>query len=253
MSEPQSGLGLNGSTYTNNAEELPAAESLQFKKAEHLVYGPPTQTCNACRRTFAPPYFHVNGITVCPVCAKAIESGQNAPPAHSLLKAFIYGLGAAIAGSVLYAAVAIITGLELALIAILIGYMVGKAIRHASGGLGGRPQQILAVLLTYFAITTSYIPVTLHHYAAQQPRVENTAAPQSGVTSTDAPASSSSRSPRSNGQVVVALVMLALGAPFMSLTNMSGLISLLIIFFGLQRAWILTGRAELIVTGPYGT
>jgi hypothetical protein len=59
----------------------------------------------------------------------------------------------------LYALVAILTGLEVGLIAILVGYMVGRAVRHGSGGLGGRPQQILAVVLTYFAITTSYLPV----------------------------------------------------------------------------------------------
>lgn len=42
------------------------------------------------------------------------------------------------AGCAIYATVAPVTGLEIGLIAILAGVMVGKAIRHAPGGLGGR-------------------------------------------------------------------------------------------------------------------
>ena len=71
--------------------------------------------------------------------------------------------------------------------------MVGNAIRHASNGLGGRPQQILAVTLTYFAISTSYIPVMIYQYwkspagrqriktgAEKQTQPEQTAPMQSG-------------------------------------------------------------------------
>ena len=80
--------------------------------------------------------------------------------------------GAALAGCALYAAVAILLHAEIGLIAILVGWMVGKAIRHGSYGRGGRPQQILAVALTYFAITTSYIPVILYQAARDPHRVE---------------------------------------------------------------------------------
>jgi hypothetical protein len=48
------------------------------------------------------------------------------------------------------------------------------------------------------------------------------------------------------------LLLLAAVAPFLSLgSGISGLISLFIIFIGLQRAWRLTGRSEILVMGPY--
>jgi hypothetical protein len=41
-------------------------------------------------------------------------------------------------------------------------------------------------------------------------------------------------------------------APFFGLTSgISGLISLFIIFIGLQRAWRLTARSQILLMGPY--
>jgi hypothetical protein len=172
---------------------------------------------------------------------------------QSLVRAAIYGAGAALAGCALYAVVAIVTGFEIGLIAIVVGIMVGKAIRHASNGLGGRPQQILAVALTYFAITTSYIPVYVYKLA-QQPRP----AAQASQTSNQATPSSAAEplepAPRSVslGTALFYIFLLALAAPFLSLTSgVSALISLAIIFFGLSQAWRLTGRTDILVLGPY--
>jgi hypothetical protein len=46
---------------------------------------------------------------------------------------------------------------------------------------------------------------------------------------------------------------LALAAPFMEVFSnpMSGAISLLILFIGLQRAWVLTRRPDLPIMGPF--
>ena len=166
------------------------------------------------------------------------------------MRAALYGGGAALAGCALYASVAIVLNAEIGLIAILVGYMVGRAIRHASHGRGGRPQQILAVVLTYFAITTSYIPVFIYHAvkdtrpAVVQQQGQGNAAP---VTT--------ERSRPSFGGAVFFLLLLAAVAPFLTLgsSGVSGLIGLFIIFIGLQRAWKLTGRSEILIMGPYAT
>ena len=50
------------------------------------------------------------------------------------------------------------TGYEIALVAILVGFIVGKAVRAGSGGGGGRAYQVLAVALTYCSIVSSYVP-----------------------------------------------------------------------------------------------
>ena len=62
--------------------------------------------------------------------------------------AAIFGLGAALAGAAIYYAVIAITHFEIGLVAILIGYMVGYAVRKGAGGRGGLRFQILAALLT---------------------------------------------------------------------------------------------------------
>ncbi len=149
---------------------------------------------------------------------------------------------------------AIVTGLEIGLIAILVGIMVGKTIRYASHGLGGRPQQILAVALTYFAITTSYIPVFIYHIAKEgKPAVQAGQSQQSQQPAQAAPAQLEPK--MSLGTALLYLLGLTMAAPFMGLFTGSNpignLISLFIIYIGLQRAWVLTGRPEIFVTGPY--
>jgi hypothetical protein len=48
------------------------------------------------------------------------------------------------------------------------------------------------------------------------------------------------------------MLILTAAAPFLALgSGVSGFISLFIIFIGLQQAWKLTGRTELLVTGPH--
>ena len=75
-------------------------------------------------------------------------------------KATIFGLVAAILGAALYYAVIAITNFEIGIVAIAIGYMVGFAVRKGAGG-GGRRFQVIAVLLTYWAVGLAYMPLVL--------------------------------------------------------------------------------------------
>jgi hypothetical protein len=172
----------------------------------------------------------------------------------------LFGLGAAAAGSAIYAAVAMITGLEIGLIAILVGIMVGKAVRAGSGGRGGRPQQITAVLLTYFAITTSYLPVTIYHlskegrssHARKTPGDDSSTQSNPATQAPPAGRDTSSRStPKSLGLGFVFLIAIFAAAPFMMLTKGTGILTLVIIFIGLRQAWKLTGRTTIRLMGPY--
>jgi len=227
----------DGLPYEQMSDELPRAEDLQFHRAEPIPTGAleqqPILRCRACQQVIPDEYYRAQtaggNVVVCGPCVQRIQSGQQSPPSSSLLHAVLYGGAAAIAGCALYAAVSIVTGLEVGIVAIVVGIMVGKAIRYASHGLGGRPQQILAVGLTYFAITTSYVSVFLFHALFQ--------------TTKSTPSVSA----------ILYVLSLALIAPFMSLTSspVSSLLSLFIIFIGLQRAWILTRRTGILVSGPY--
>jgi len=228
----------------------PSPQDLQFQHAEPIqeasAPGGSGPACVACKQPVGATYFHAQGQVVCPGCAQRIQSGQQAPPALSLVRAALYGGGAALAGCILYALVAIVLNAEIGFVAILVGWMVGKAIRHASHGMGGRPQQILAIVLTYFAITTSYIPVMIYQFAKHPPaEVQQQAQKKGDAGGGERP---------SAGGILMALFMLAAAAPFFQLrSGFGGFISLFIIFIGLRYAWKLTGRSDILVMGPYQT
>ena len=233
----------------------PVFRDLQFQHAEPLpaegTADANAQRCVVCKQPIGATYFHAQGQVVCPGCAERIQSGQQAPPAISLGAAALYGAAAALAGCILYAAVAILLNLEIGIVAILVGVMVGKAVRAGSKGLGGRPQQILAVLLTYFSITTSYIPVYFHQLSKNPKQLEAIK-----KKSAEARQAEPAKPPRAPGVLaaIVVLVLIFAAAPFFGLaTGVGGIISLFIIFIGLRQAWRLTARSEILVMGPYET
>ena len=224
----------------------PSPHELQFQHAEPIAEVGAGLVCVVFKQPVVGSYYQAQGQqTLCVLCAERMRAGMQAAPAMSLVRAALYGGGAALAGCALYAAVAIVLKAEIGLIAILVGWMVGKAIRHASYGYGGRRQQILAVLLTYFAITTSYIPVILYQAARNPHRVEQRQAQTADATT-------NARPRMSFGTAALFLLVLTAVAPFLSLTSgVSAWISLFIIFIGLQYAWKLTARREIVLTGPY--
>jgi hypothetical protein len=242
--------------------QAPAPQDLQFEHAEPLTpEDPNAQRCVVCKQPIGASYFHASGQIVCPMCAERVQSGQQKPPAIALGRAFLYGLGAAFAGCVLYAAVAILLNLEIGIVAIAVGIIVGKAVRAGARGLGGRPQQILAVVLTYFSITTSYIPVFFYQYS-KNPHMFDEAKKKNAekkAATPDAPQSSEVSDADAKPKMgfvgaMLFLLLLFAAAPFLNLASgVGGLISLFIIFIGLKQAWRLTARPDILVMGPYET
>ena len=256
--DPLISLGLTKS----GPEQLPPVEELQFRRAQPIAIGADgtseARTCVACKQPIADDYYHAQGQVTCPLCAERIQTGQQRPPSISLIRSALYGGAAAFAGFVIYALVTIVTGFNIGLIAILVGIMVGKAIRYASRGLGGRPQQVLAVALTYFAITTSYVPVVVYHIAksGKIAKAGKQAAPAGPPQQAAQVVPAQPRPARSLGTVLLLMLGLVMAAPFVGLftgSNVFGsLITLFIIYIGLKRAWVLTGRTEeIFVSGPY--
>jgi len=127
--------------------------------------------------------------------------------------------------------------------------MVGKAIRKGSYGTGGRAQQILAVALTYFAISMSIIPALIFT-GMKQGIVARSAAKEAPTTP---PVVQPVKPKIAPAGMITGILIIGIISPFLELKSspVSGLISLFILFIGLQRAWALTARHEIIVTGPY--
>ncbi len=87
-------------------------------------------------------------------------------------RALLYGSGAAVAGCLLFYAVSVLTGFQFGLIAIAVGYLVGKAVRKGSGSLGGRKYQVMAVLLTYISIASTNLPAITKIFSEKAQKME---------------------------------------------------------------------------------
>ena len=207
----------------------PAA--LQFDRAEIAGGAPGALTCTMCQAPIQASYFEVGGAVACVGCGR--EAGEQAvtgSPAGRFFRALAFGTLAGAVGCGIYYAVRAVTGYEVGLISILVGFMVGGAVRAGSHRRGGWLYQGLAMLLTYLAIVCTYLPETLVAYR------------EAMAKETDA----------GTGLAVVMFVILLavmMVAPF--LAGIQNVIGILIIGFGLYEAWKMNRRQAVVVTGPY--
>jgi hypothetical protein len=257
----------------------PAVEKIDFDRAELDEPKDDHVECGLCKRTIHTEYWQALGKVLCASCRKAMEqTTANANGGAAFGKAFLYGGGAAIACGTGYAIFVGLSHIQFALVTIGIGWAVGTAIQKVTRGFGGRKHQILAVALTYFATTMSYFPGIVqelrdmsHGHAqssgssapgpagAPAPApVDNrpTTAPAKAPDAVETPEKSpSSMSP---GVAILLFVTfctaLMLAAPFLALSagsGASGLLGLLIIFFGLRMAWRISKGVQATITGPH--
>jgi hypothetical protein len=239
---------------------------LQFDRAE-FKDGPAQAQCAECHRQLTASYYDVDGQTVCEACRYAIESRYAGGSAIGrMMRATGAGLIAALLGAVLYYAIAALTGYEFGLIAIVVGYGVGAAVRWGSRGRGGWSYQTLAMGLTYLAIVITYIPPIVQGLSEAQ-AAETTvtpsadtgtgpaAAPDTAPAAADATAepppetAQMNASPVSPGFVVLVILAIAIAAPFLG--GFENIIGLVIIGIGLYEAWKLNRRHQLTITGPH--
>lgn len=221
----------------------------------------PSATCAACERRIDAVYYDVNGVTACEGCRETAAALAETPRgAGPLLKAGVFGLGAGIVGAMIYYAVIALANLEIGIVAILIGYMVGYAVKRGAAGRGGRRFQILAVALTYASVAMAYTPLMFKGVAeAEKDKPSASASARPGTQgNADAPASDASRStaPRSAGGFLVGLAILfglIAALPVLSIVGSmpSGLISAFIIFVGMRQAWRMTASPTVTINGPY--
>jgi hypothetical protein len=253
-------------------------QDLQFDRVETTTprgatAASPGVTCTVCGKSVGDEYYTANGKPICDSCRQIVESAAATPTsAGPLLLAGLFGLGAAIAGAAIYYAVIAIANLEIGIVAILIGYMVGWAVRKGARGRGGRRFQILAVALTYWAVGLAYAPLAFKEVMKGKKDSATSAlsfdsSSASGATigerlgdtthlaSADSAAASSDNGigGRSAAVAIGGLFILIFALPVLSVFGSMpfGLISALIIFIGMRQAWVMTGRPEMSISGPY--
>jgi hypothetical protein len=195
--------------------------TLQFDAAEPATASA-TSACAACNRALTDSYHTVNAKLLCEACRRRLESAwTSGAGAANFGRAFIFGLGAAAVGAGIYYAVLALTGYEIGLIAILVGFIVGRAVAVGSGGRGGLRYQVTAVALTYCSIVATYVPLIAKGGASEA------------------------------GPLALFLMALVLPVmePFLSAGN--GIIGLLIIGFALFEAGRQTRGVKMVFAGPF--
>jgi hypothetical protein len=248
------------------------SEPLQFEHAE-FDQAPPVLKCTRCERTLHQSYYQINGEIACEACALTAESSDEGSGLGRGLRATGAGTAAAVLGAVVYYAIGALTGYEFGLIAILVGFAVGSAVRWGSRGRGGWKYQTLAIGLTYLAIVSTYVPYVFAAANAQIEAEEEAgasatpaddddddaavAADEAATGVTTVPVNASTPGPDgaiklTGGQAAMAmgaLILILAAAPF--LAGFENIIGLLIIGFGLFEAWKLNRREDLVMSGPH--
>ncbi len=146
-----------------------ASEDIQCDRAEYAAPAPAGPTCGFCNRSIADIYYETGGKVVCANCREKIEeSFRGGFRFGRVLKALVFGTAAAVAGGALYYLIVRLTGINLSLVAVVVGFMVGRAVRVGSGNRGGLLYQLLAVFLTYTSIVGMQVPMLAEGFIEQR-------------------------------------------------------------------------------------
>lgn len=198
----------------------------QFATAEYAPNSSKLQ-CAACRQPISGSYFKIKGASVCAGCTEKIRAKMPRDSHTAFLRSVVFGIAGALIGLALYVAFALATGLVIGWVSLAVGWIVGKAMRMGSGGVGGRRYQVVAVLLTYVAVSMSAVPIALY---------------QSGQT----------HHMRMSAALLGRLAWLGIASPLLELRDtVPGLIGLVILFVGIRFAWRFTAGQTLQVSGPF--
>lgn len=140
-----------------------ASETIQFDRAEPLDSGRTgVATCVGCNQAIVSTYWEIRGSIVCENCRAAfVAATLGGSRAARFFKALGIGLVASLICAAGWYLIVKITGYELGLVAVVVGAVVGIAVRMGAGGRGGWAYQGMAVLLTYLAIASSYVPIVV--------------------------------------------------------------------------------------------
>lgn len=270
-----------------SADSPETGDDLQFDHAEFTTPTSAVVTCGVCKSPISDEYYSIEGVgtPLCANCRRGIEAARGGGSGVArFLSAAVLGLIAAATGAVAMYLVLVLTNIFLSLLTIAVGFYVGKYVQKGSGFRGGWVYQFLAVALTYSSVAWSHVPIfykSLLEGVAQKEQLRqkegaamildtmkaNQAKEEQGTKKEPddveepkaeiAPATLPMLPPRDvdlAGKTIlfVASVAIAYVFPFLAIRqNPSSLLTILIIFFGLQQAWRMTRKMELTFLGPF--
>src|SRR5262249_2765181 len=227
---------------TPDAGGLPRRE-LQFDRAEYTTPSP-AATCKVCGQPLPDVYYEVDGQPLCQGCRDQLQETLHGGSAFGrAARATLYGSLAGLAGAAIYYGVREATSIEFGLISVLVGWMVGKAVKKGCNARGGWFYQGLAIFLTYTAILLTYIPPMMKvsgeragkEAAAAEPRQ-----PAKPAGADDALDHADARPHPSVGQVLFALAfLLGFAYAIPVLIGFHSPMGLIIVGIALYEAWVI--------------
>jgi hypothetical protein len=223
MNTPSQGYksitGLVDEAPTSTPGQMSGAQPGQLKATE--------LKCAVCGSLISGQKYVMNAQPACQRCAAA--AGAPVDSSAAFTTAVVYGIGAAIAGLALYAGFTIAFHFYFGYVALAVGWIVAKSMMAGSKGVGGRKYQIVAVLLTYFAISLASVPILIAEAYAKGNDIDWT-------------------------KFAGVLLAYGIASPILDLIGGVGfgLIGLVILFVGLRVAWRLTAARKVIVAKPTG-
>ncbi|HJX82803.1 MAG TPA: hypothetical protein VJ723_00515 [Candidatus Angelobacter sp.] len=212
----------------------------------------------------------------CCNCAGKLQASLPTNDRGMFVRGLMCGLGGALLGLILYAAIGILLGAVVGYMSFGVGYLVAKAIMMGTKGAGGKRYQIAAAVLTYAAVSMAAIPIgyglylkehssELHSQALQKQQSSPQTGEQPPAGAPEQPAakeqdsSSDAIAPAGApklglGTILGRLAVLGLASPFFELENgLSGVIGIVILFVGIQIAWRMTKGKHVTIYGPFET
>jgi hypothetical protein len=246
----------------------------QFGTAEYASRGGP-ECCKSCNQPIGAEYYRINGVLACQNCAQLAALKLPKDSHVAFVRGVAFGVGGAILGMILYATVGILTGLIIGYVALAVGYVVAKAIKIGSGGVGGQRYQIAAALLTYVAVSMSAVPMGIAQYvkardahraaahapltqrpSSEHPSSEGGDDSASSPNAAQAPPTIPARHPVSFPAILGSLLLAGLASPFSEFyrngPSLSTTIGLVILFVGIRIAWQMTDDSGAkAVLGPF--
>ena len=220
----------------SDAGEPVAAAGVSFERAEFDKPQHAPLSCDFCKKPVGHQYWQIAKRTACAGCRASVERELAASTSRaSFVRAAQYGALAAAAGSVGWIIISRVTGYAIGIVAIGIGFVVGKAVRKGAGGFGAPRYQYLAMFLTYSAIALASLPAIFEALAHASSEHASHAPSHVGL-----------------GSVLWAwLVILgfAYASPFLG--GVRSVMGLFIIGIGLYEAWKFTRAVPIEVLGPF--
>jgi hypothetical protein len=237
---------------------------IQFDQVE-LPAAAAIKMCAICHKQITDTYYEAGGAVLCSDCSDKLTgrtAGLKAFP-----RALLFGAGAALLGTIVWFLIMKIANMELGIVAIAVGFFVGRAVRVGSGGMGGWKYQALAIFLTYASICSSYVPFILKgiEQASAEKKTDDDkkAGGAEGADQAKSGDGTAAKDPAASSQInaekaekgggmslVVAFAIifgLALASPFMA--GFENIMGLIIIAIALYEAWKLNKRIP--VSGPF--